>query len=167
MAENKELFAGKHLIADIQTINKRNLCSEKNIKGFLESLSKTLKMTIVSKPLIYNFSKLKNAPQNSGISGTAIWAESHATIHTWPENNYFSFDAFSCKKFETNDCIQCLVKNFDIEKIFICDTVRYKNTNVKLTRFEINKEMEVIMGSKNIGRLNEINLNSLEDILNY
>ena len=35
--------------------------------------------------------------QESGVTGMSIWAESHAAIHTWDEDNYYAFDAFSCR----------------------------------------------------------------------
>jgi len=31
-----------------------------------------------------------------GVSGVAILAESHATIHTWPEHGYAAVDVFTC-----------------------------------------------------------------------
>lgn len=34
------------------------------------------------------------APQ--GVSGVAIIAESHISIHTWPEYNYAAIDIFTC-----------------------------------------------------------------------
>src|SRR5687768_5517995 len=34
--------------------------------------------------------------EESGVTGVNIWAESHAAIHTWDEDNDYAFDAFSC-----------------------------------------------------------------------
>ncbi|HEU5079505.1 MAG TPA: adenosylmethionine decarboxylase [Opitutaceae bacterium] len=31
-----------------------------------------------------------------GVSGVVVIAESHVTIHTWPEHNYAAVDVFSC-----------------------------------------------------------------------
>jgi S-adenosylmethionine decarboxylase proenzyme len=31
-----------------------------------------------------------------GVSGVVIIAESHITIHTWPENEYAAVDVFTC-----------------------------------------------------------------------
>lgn len=31
-----------------------------------------------------------------GVSGVVVIAESHVTIHTWPEYNYAAVDVFSC-----------------------------------------------------------------------
>jgi len=31
-----------------------------------------------------------------GVSGVVVIAESHITIHTWPEHNYAAIDVFTC-----------------------------------------------------------------------
>lgn len=31
-----------------------------------------------------------------GVTGVALLAESHITVHTWPETNYAAFDVFMC-----------------------------------------------------------------------
>lgn len=33
---------------------------------------------------------------SGGISGVAVLAESHISVHTWPENGYAAFDVFMC-----------------------------------------------------------------------
>jgi len=33
---------------------------------------------------------------NGGISGVAVLAESHISVHTWPERNFAAFDVFMC-----------------------------------------------------------------------
>ena len=34
--------------------------------------------------------------KQQGISGVAVLAESHLSVHTWPERNYIAFDMFMC-----------------------------------------------------------------------
>lgn len=34
--------------------------------------------------------------ENNGVSGVAVLAESHITIHTWPERKYAAVDIFMC-----------------------------------------------------------------------
>lgn len=31
-----------------------------------------------------------------GVSGVAVIAESHISLHTWPEHNYVALDVFTC-----------------------------------------------------------------------
>ena len=40
--------------------------------------------------------KLHSFGENSGITGVAILAESHISIHTWPEIEYVALDVFVC-----------------------------------------------------------------------
>ena len=53
--------------------------------------------------------------EESGVTGVSIWAESHAAIHTWDEDNYYAFDAFSCRDFRPKDALRLLLSHFDIE----------------------------------------------------
>ena len=36
---------------------------------------------------------------HEGVSGVAILAESHISIHTWPERSFAAFDIFMCGNF--------------------------------------------------------------------
>lgn len=36
--------------------------------------------------------------EGSGVTGVALLAESHITIHTWPEEHYIALDIFMCGK---------------------------------------------------------------------
>ena len=52
-----------------------------------------------------------------GYSTFAMIAESHLSIHTFPELNYLSFDCYSCKHFDTDLVIEEMKKHFSITKI--------------------------------------------------
>jgi S-adenosylmethionine decarboxylase proenzyme len=43
------------------------------------------------KPVFHEFSPW-------GVSGVVVIAESHVTIHTWPEHGYAAVDIFSCSR---------------------------------------------------------------------
>jgi len=53
----------------------------------------------------------KNKKNNSGYSLFGIISESHISIHTFPEANFFSFDLYSCKKFNTEK-LENIFKNY-------------------------------------------------------
>ena len=43
--------------------------------------------------------------ENGGISGVAVLAESHISVHTWPEIGYAAFDVFMCGRCEPRNAI--------------------------------------------------------------
>ena len=53
--------------------------------------------------------------EDAGISGICIWLESHAAIHTWTRESFFSFDAYSCKEFDVKKALDFLLPHFDIQ----------------------------------------------------
>ena len=55
--------------------------------------------------------------ESYGYSTFVMIAESHLTIHTFPELEYFSFDCYSCKGFDAGDVIEVIHSCFDVEQI--------------------------------------------------
>jgi S-adenosylmethionine decarboxylase len=103
----------------------------------------------------------KRKLEESGASGISVWAESHAAIHTWDADNYFAFDAFSCKDFQAKDAIRLLLNAFDVETLNCINMLRYQRSAPKLSTFTINDRWHVILGGKKIGELDELNLNDI------
>ena len=54
-----------------------------------------------------------------GYSSFVMIADSHISIHTFPEFGYFSFDCYSCKKFDHGKVIDALADFFETEKIVV------------------------------------------------
>ena len=38
--------------------------------------------------------------EQGGVSAITVWLESHASLHSWPDDNYISIDLYSCKTFD-------------------------------------------------------------------
>lgn len=55
--------------------------------------------------------------ESGGVSGVAVLAESHISIHTWPEDRYAAVDAFMCGTAVPSACIEVLRAVFRPEKI--------------------------------------------------
>ena len=49
---------------------------------------------------------------NGGISGVAVLAESHISVHTWPEQGYAAFDVFMCGDAEPKKALKVLEQAF-------------------------------------------------------
>ena len=50
--------------------------------------------------------------ENGGVSGVAVLAESHISIHTWPEIGFAAFDVFMCGRCEPENAIPILRRRF-------------------------------------------------------
>jgi S-adenosylmethionine decarboxylase len=80
------VFAGTHLI--IEVVNGHGLDDEARIQKAFRDCVETCGATLL------HIHTHKFSPQ--GVSGVAVLAESHISVHTWPEIGYGAFDVFMC-----------------------------------------------------------------------
>lgn len=80
-------FAGTHLIIDLWGASRLD-----NLEVVEQALRDA---AIVSGATILNVD-LHHFEPNGGISGVVVLAESHISIHTWPERNFAALDVFMC-----------------------------------------------------------------------
>jgi S-adenosylmethionine decarboxylase len=64
--------------------------------------------------------------QPSGVSGVAVLAESHISIHTWPEAGYAALDVFMCGSAEPDACIPVLREAFSAKEVVVDELLRGK-----------------------------------------
>ncbi|MCC6888825.1 MAG: adenosylmethionine decarboxylase [Hyphomicrobiales bacterium] len=62
--------------------------------------------------------------QPSGVSGVAVLAESHISIHTWPEAGYAALDIFMCGKADPDACIPVLKDAFKARQVEVDEILR-------------------------------------------
>lgn len=79
---------GTHLLVELKDCNSKILNDLKKIEDILVTAAKEAKATIIESRF-HKFSPF-------GISGVVVIAESHLTIHTWPEYGYAAVDIFTC-----------------------------------------------------------------------
>lgn len=80
------------------------------VHNFLNSFPEKIKMTKVAEPQVFKYNA-KNAGE-WGVSGVVLIAESHISIHTFPEKEHVFVDIFSCKKFDTDLAKEEIMKVF-------------------------------------------------------
>lgn len=61
---------------------------------------------------------------NGGVSGVAVLAESHISVHTWPERSYAAFDVFMCGDAEPDRAISVLKRAFFPKRIGVVEELR-------------------------------------------
>ncbi|MFA6214609.1 MAG: adenosylmethionine decarboxylase [Candidatus Micrarchaeia archaeon] len=108
--ERKEMF-GPHLTMDLYGCNKKKLKDVNFVFNFLDELPSMIGMTKIMPPYTFSYSGLK--PEDWGVSGIVLIAESHISIHTFPEKNYASLDIFSCKDFDVESATDIIASKFE------------------------------------------------------
>ena len=62
--------------------------------------------------------------QPNGVSGVAVLAESHISIHTWPDAGYAALDVFMCGKASPDACIPVLREAFKAKRVEVNEILR-------------------------------------------
>ena len=86
--DHKLSHQSKHLLLELYKCDCEKLNDESFLRCNLNRASKLANATVLN--LISN----KFEPQ--GVTAIALLAESHISIHTWPESNYSAVDIFTC-----------------------------------------------------------------------
>ena len=101
---------GPHLMLDLsdcdpERLNDLDLCFE-----LLNGIPDQIGMTKITQPHVFRYSGL--VPEDEGITGMVIIAESHISLHTFPQKRYCFVDIFSCKPFEVERAKQRFIEAF-------------------------------------------------------
>jgi S-adenosylmethionine decarboxylase len=108
-------FAGIHLIVDFWG------ASRLDDIDFIEA---TLKKCIEVAEATLLHIHLHHFTLNLGVSGVAILAESHISIHTWPEHGYAAMDIFMCGDAKPENAMQVLREAFQPERVDVGEHLR-------------------------------------------
>lgn len=79
---------GKHCILELYNCDSSRLDDEAFLRDTITSAAKRAGATLL------NLITHRFEPQ--GVTGLALLAESHISIHTWPESGYAAVDVFTC-----------------------------------------------------------------------
>lgn len=104
-----------HLIIDGFGGNPKLLESEELIYHLLDHYPSQIGMTKVAPPHVFKY--IGSKPEDWGISGFVLIAESHISIHTFPERCYVNIDVFSCKEFDPEQVIKDLQAKFELSEL--------------------------------------------------
>jgi S-adenosylmethionine decarboxylase len=109
------MMDGHHLIVDGYECDPGRLTDLECIYDFLDRAPEVIGMTKMMPPFVCKFHPIPpRPPEDAGLSGFVIIAESHISIHTYPEKAFLSADFYSCKVFPIDLAIDLLVEQFKI-----------------------------------------------------
>ncbi len=106
--------AGAHLIIDLYDAQRLNEIDhvEATLRRCIEESGATL-LHIHLHPF-----------EPNGVSGVAVLAESHISIHTWPEAGYAALDVFMCGDANPDACIPILREAFKAKRVAVSELLR-------------------------------------------
>ena len=86
--ENKLNHQSKHLLLELYRCDCEKLNDESFLRCTLNRAAKLANATVLN--------LISNKFEPHGVTAIALLAESHISIHTWPESNYSAVDIFTC-----------------------------------------------------------------------
>ncbi|MGB9873476.1 MAG: adenosylmethionine decarboxylase [Hydrogenobacter sp.] len=103
---------GLHILADLYGVNPDLIDKVEDIRHLLESAVKVAGLTKISSHY-YQF-------QPHGATGVVLLAESHISIHTWPEHGLATVDVYTCgdplKAYRSMEYIVSVLKPTRVDK---------------------------------------------------
>lgn len=81
--------AGTHLLADFHGVEPDRLACAQTLERQLRAAALAAGATILS-------SHFHRFGEGQGVTGVLLLAESHMTVHTWPEHGFAAVDIFMC-----------------------------------------------------------------------
>lgn len=109
---NEESF-GPHLTLDLKGCPKEVLQNYNLHFDLLKNLPEMIGMTPITQPYVFPYSGL--VPEDKGITGVVIIAESHLSIHSFEDKGYSFIDMFSCKAFDVEKAVEYILDTFKPE----------------------------------------------------
>lgn len=106
---------GPHLMLDCRGCNLEKISNLEFVFKFLNELPDRIGMTKITQPYVFPYEGL--IPEDKGITGTVIIAESHITFHSFIDKDYFFFDVFSCKHFDVDTVAKIVTETFEVKHV--------------------------------------------------
>ncbi len=107
---------GRHLIIELFACDADRINTVDTVSAALREAAEVIGATIVSEAFH------QYAPQ--GVSGVLLIAESHMSVHTWPESGYVAVDIYTCGGLDPRPGARAMGKALAAEQCRLQETVR-------------------------------------------
>ena len=104
-----------HLIIDGYHGDSEKMQDVEFIYQLLDMYPSQIGMTKISSPKVSKY--VGSKPEDWGVSGFVLIAESHISIHTFPDRSYINIDVFSCKEFDAEHAVKDLQQRFGLGEV--------------------------------------------------
>lgn len=109
-----------HLMLELYNCKRELLSDEPLLRRVLDEYPGRVEMEKVSPVHLYDIET--SNPLDAGMSGFVVIAQSHISLHAWPEYGEVDIDICSCKEFSQEDAIAYAKEVFqtdDVEVHFV------------------------------------------------
>src|SRR3990172_9585989 len=104
-----------HVIIDGYGGDPEQLADENVVGVILDRYPDDMGMTKIAPPTVVRYKGSK--PEDWGVSGYVMIAESHISMHTFPERRLVWADIFSCKDFDAAPIVEDLKQRFRLREM--------------------------------------------------
>ncbi len=104
-----------HVTVDGYGGDPQKLADENLVRAFLDACPAGIGMTKIAPPYVCRY--VGEKPEDWGISGFVLIAESHISAHTFPGHGYIWVDVFSCKSFDAEQAVEDIRQRFQLNEL--------------------------------------------------
>ena len=104
-----------HLLIDGFGGDIPSMKDEDFVYRFLDKFPSEIGMNKISTPHVTTYHGPKE--EDWGVSGFVLIAESHISIHTFPDRAYVNIDVFSCKDFDHDQTLAKIREMFSLDQV--------------------------------------------------
>jgi len=101
---------GTHLLLEYWCCDSEALATPKVIESAMLEAAEAIGATVL-KSFFHKFDP-SEGEEEAGVSGVIIIAESHLSIHTWPDRGYAAVDVYTCGDCKPHEANRVLRKAF-------------------------------------------------------
>lgn len=112
---NGTRYAGTHLIIDLWDAERLD---------DIDHIERAMRDCVAAAGATLLHIHLHHFTPNLGVSGVAVLAESHISVHTWPETGFAAFDVFMCGDTEPQKAIDVLKSAFRPSRVEVGEHLR-------------------------------------------
>jgi S-adenosylmethionine decarboxylase len=111
-----------HLMLEAYGCDRELLSNEALVRRVLDEYPARVGMEKVSPVHLYDIET--SNPLDAGLSGFVVIAQSHISVHAWPEYGEVDIDICSCKEFSQEDAINFAKEMFHTDDVEVHFVVR-------------------------------------------
>ncbi len=127
---------GRHLIAEFYDCDMNVIDDVEAVRSILLATAEAVRATVVGEAF-HRF-----APQ--GVSGTLVIAESHMSLHTWPEQAYVAVDIFTCGELDPNHGVDTLATRLSASSYRLQEITRGLPGDIEAGRKLVPQDVRIV-----------------------